>query len=74
MVHAEKGYTMNKKYTYAVSGTCRKVGAIGTFGKFRLSIDANTEEEAREEARGDLYNAGNEHVLIKKVELLRLCA
>ena len=58
-------------HTYIISGTCRKVGAIGTFGDFRLAVDAESEEQAREEARTDLYNAGNEHVHIKKVEVAR---
>jgi hypothetical protein len=56
--------------TYKVSGTARRVRAIGImedFGTVTVSGVAN-EEEARDHARDQLYSEGWEHVLIKKAE------
>jgi hypothetical protein len=57
--------------TYKMSGTARRVGAIGImedFGTVTVS-GVESEAEARDHARDQLYSEGWEHVLIKNVEI-----
>lgn len=47
---------------YLVRGRNRKVGAIGVFEQFSLTIEASTPVEAIEKARNQRYAEGFEHV------------